>query len=37
MIAFAQRLAKEKGCKPPRGWDADFDICRGFIDQQLGR
>ena len=37
MIAFAQRLAKEKDCKPPRGWDADFDICRSFIDRQLGR
>ena len=37
MIAFAQRLAKEKDCKPPRGWDADFDICRSFLDRQLGR
>jgi DNA topoisomerase III len=37
MIAFAQRLAKEKNTAPPRGYDADFDICRSFIDQQLKR
>jgi DNA topoisomerase-3 len=37
MIAFAARLAKQKECAPPRGWDTDFDICRSFIERQLGR
>lgn len=37
MIAFAQRLAKEKNGSLPRGYDNDFDICRSFIDRQLGR
>jgi DNA topoisomerase III len=37
MIAFAQRLATEKKCAPPRDWKEDFDVCRRFIDQQLGR
>jgi DNA topoisomerase III len=37
MVAFAQRLAKEKKAKLPSGYDKDFNICRRFLDQHLGR
>lgn len=37
MIAFAERLARDKGAKLPRGYDKDFAICRTFLDQQAGR
>jgi DNA topoisomerase III len=37
MLAFAQRLAKDKKSALPRGWNVDFDICRQFIDQQINR
>ena len=37
MIAFAQRLAKEKNSCLPRGYNMDFNICRSLIYQQLKR
>jgi DNA topoisomerase III len=37
MVAFAQRLAKDKKAKLPPGYDKDFEICRRFLDQQTGR
>ena len=33
MVAFAQRLAKDKKAVLPRGYDKDFEICRKFLDQ----
>lgn len=35
MVAFAQRLAKDKSVTLPRGYDQDFEICRRFLDQNL--
>ncbi|MEQ1695634.1 MAG: hypothetical protein ABL901_07315 [Hyphomicrobiaceae bacterium] len=35
MVAFAQRLAKDKSASLPRGYDSDFEICRRFLDQNL--
>ena len=35
MVAFAQRLARDKSVKLPRGYDSDFEICRRFLDQNL--
>ncbi len=35
MVAFAQRLAKDKSVDLPRGYDSDFEICRRFLDQNL--
>ena len=35
MVAFAQRLARDKSVKLPRGYDSDFEICRRFLDQHL--
>lgn len=37
MVAFAQRLAKDKKAALPPGYDKDFDICRRFLDQNVGR
>ena len=37
MVAFAQRLAKDKKAALPSGYDKDFDICRRFLDQHAGR
>ena len=37
MIAFAQRLAKDKRATLPAGWDRDFETCRRFLDQHAGR
>lgn len=37
MIAFAQRLAKDRNAKLPPGYDRDFEICRSFLDQHAGR
>lgn len=37
MVAFAERLAKDKSAKLPRGYDKDFEICRRFLDQHAGR
>jgi DNA topoisomerase III len=33
MVAFAQRLAKDKRAILPKGYDTDFTICREFLDQ----
>jgi DNA topoisomerase III len=33
MVAFAERLAKDKRAALPAGYDKDFDICRRFLDQ----
>ncbi len=33
MVAFAKRLAADKKLKLPAGFDTDFDVCRGFLDQ----
>jgi DNA topoisomerase-3 len=37
MVAFAERLAKDKRAALPSGYDNDFDICRRFLDQHAGR
>jgi DNA topoisomerase III len=37
MIAFAERLAKDRRAKLPPGYDKDFDTCRSFLDQNFGR
>jgi DNA topoisomerase III len=37
MVAFAQRLAKDKKAALPPGYDTDFDICRRFLDQNVDR
>lgn len=37
MVAFAERLAKEKRAALPSGYDKDFEICRRFLDQHAGR
>jgi DNA topoisomerase-3 len=36
MIAFARRLAQDRRLELPKGFDRDFDICRGFLDRQAG-
>ena len=37
MIAFAQRLAKDRKAKLPPGYDKDFEVCRRFLDAHAGR
>ena len=37
MVAFAQRLAKDKKATLPAGYDKNFDVCRQFLDQHLQR
>jgi hypothetical protein len=37
MVAFAERLAKDKRATLPAGYDGDFDICRRYLDQYAGR
>jgi DNA topoisomerase III len=37
MVAFAERLARDKRATLPSGYDKDFDICRRFLDQHAGR
>jgi DNA topoisomerase-3 len=37
MVAFAERLAKDKKAALPSGYAKDFDICRRFLDQQAER
>jgi DNA topoisomerase III len=37
MVAFAQRLARDKRATLPSGYDKDFDICRRFLDLHAGR
>jgi DNA topoisomerase III len=34
MVAFAERLAKDKRASLPSGYDKALDICRRFLDQQ---
>ncbi|MGI9476615.1 MAG: DNA topoisomerase [Hyphomicrobiaceae bacterium] len=36
MVAFAQRLAKDRQAKLPDGYDREFEICRRFLDQYVG-
>ncbi len=37
MVAFAERLAKDKRAKLPPDYAKDFDVCRRFLDQHLAR
>ena len=37
MVAFAERLARDKRATLPSGYDKDFNICRRFLDQHAGR
>jgi DNA topoisomerase-3 len=37
MVAFAERLAKDKRATLPPGYNEDFEICRCFLDQHAGR
>jgi len=37
MVAFAERLARDKRAALPSGYDKDFDICCRFLDQHAGR
>ena len=34
MVAFAERLAKDKKATLPSGYAKDFEICRRFLDQR---
>jgi hypothetical protein len=37
MVAFAERLAKDKKATLPSDYANDFDICRHFLDQHAAR
>jgi hypothetical protein len=37
MVAFAERLARDKKATLPSGYARDFEICRRFLDQHAGR
>jgi DNA topoisomerase-3 len=37
MVAFAERLAKDKRATLPPGYNKDFEICRRFLAQHAGR
>jgi hypothetical protein len=37
MVAFAEKLAKEKKVGLPAGYAKDFAICRRFLDDHAGR
>ena len=37
MVAFAEKLAKEKGVGLPAGYARDFEICRRFLDDHAHR
>jgi DNA topoisomerase III len=37
MVAFAERLAKDKRITLPSCYDKDLDICRRFLDRHAGR
>lgn len=37
MIAFAERVARDKGAELPSGYDRDFEVCRRFLDRNAGR
>ncbi len=34
MIAYAERLAEQRGEKPPRGYKSNFETCKRFLDEQ---
>jgi DNA topoisomerase-3 len=36
MIAYAERLAQQKGEKPPRGYKSNFDTCKRYLDEASG-
>ncbi len=37
MVAFAERLARDKKAKLPPDYDRDFDVCRKFLDGNADR
>ncbi len=37
MVAFAQRLAKDKNAKLPKGYDKSFEACRRFLDEHVSK
>ena len=37
MVAFAEKLARDKKVELPAGYARDFDACRRFLDQHAGR
>ena len=37
MVAFAERLARDKRAKLPIGYDQDLEICGRFLDRHVGR
>jgi hypothetical protein len=37
MVAFAEKLAKEKRVDLPAGYAKDFETCRRFLDYHTGR
>ena len=37
MVAFAEKLAKEKSVGLPAGYARDFEICRRFLDDHTQR
>ena len=37
MIAFAEKLAREKRADLPPGYAKDFETCRRFLDHHVGR
>ena len=37
MVAFAEKLAKDKRMDLPAGYATDFEICRCFLDDHTGR
>jgi DNA topoisomerase-3 len=36
MIAFAERIARDRQARLPQGYDRDFDVCRRFLDEYVG-
>jgi DNA topoisomerase-3 len=36
MIAFAERIAKDRQAKLPKGYNRSFDVCRRFLDEHVG-
>jgi DNA topoisomerase III len=37
MVAFAEKLAKDKKVDLPAGYARDFEVCRRFLDDHAGR
>jgi ribosomal protein S14 len=37
MVAFAEKLAKDKKVGLPPGYARDFEICRRFLNDHAGR